>query len=76
MFIAHFDDPILTSLRLQTAVSTRRQSIQSHNFRLSSVPFRTIKLAIPNPQTGDLADITVLHLVDFWKLGEGGVDLI
>jgi hypothetical protein len=57
VFVAFFDDPILTSLYRQTAVT-----LDDHNF----------KLVFPNPETGNFADIGGWHVVQSWKLGEGG----
>jgi len=94
VFVAFFDDPILTSLYRQTAValddhayrldphmsliykntavSTKKKIIQSLKYELSTVPFDTIKLVFPNPETGDFADIGGWRIVHSWKLGEGG----
>ncbi len=94
VFVAFFDDPILTSLYRQTAValddynyklephmsliykntavSTKKKIVQSLKYELSTVPFATIKLVFPNPETGDFADIGGWQVVHSWKLGEGG----
>lgn len=70
MFIACFDDPILTTLSLQTAVSTRQQAVYPFNFERSSSPFGTINLVIPNPQSGDFADNDDQIFVEFGHLVE------